>query len=60
MKIPRDLSSVLSRNAKSLESSTKFETAKSSNQSPSVKELLNAKQRETIRKSNYLLVKRER
>jgi hypothetical protein len=60
MKTPRDLSSVLSRNVKSSESLMKSETAKSLNQSLSVKELLNEKQRETIRKSNYLLLNLKR
>jgi hypothetical protein len=60
MRVRRDSSKGFSRNAKSLESSMKSETAKSLNQSPSAKELPNERQRETIKKSNYLLEKRER
>ena len=36
----------------------KFETVKSLNQSPKEKELPNEKQKETITKSNYLVVKK--
>jgi len=60
MRVRRDSSKGFSRNAKSSESLMKSETAKSLNQSPSAKELPNERQRETIKKSNYLLVKRER